>query len=196
MLICEHGELRARLREFERAFRGIHRNYWYALRTAVLIVVSFFRCERCGACCRYSPPVFREEEAVRIARYLGRRVEDLPLEPFISLSRRYFRAGSPCPFLGEDNKCTVYEVRGAQCRSFPHEWLMYSMVPAYCPALPKAIAAATKYIVENAEKVSRAATLMEYELSRLARDSGYKERMRYLEYRPLVNKLLRILEES
>ena len=26
----------------------------------------------------------------------------------------------PCPFLGEDNRCKIYEVRPEDCRSFPH----------------------------------------------------------------------------
>ncbi|MFZ9981444.1 MAG: YkgJ family cysteine cluster protein [Cyclobacteriaceae bacterium] len=27
---------------------------------------------------------------------------------------------SPCPFLGDDNYCSVYEVRPKACREYPH----------------------------------------------------------------------------
>ncbi len=180
--------------EFSRVFRGLHRNFWYALRISVLIVISFFECEKCGRCCMYSPPVFRRDEAERIAGFLGKSVDELPLTMFVQFFDVYYRAPKPCPFLDKENKkCRVYEVRGASCRSFPHEWLMYAMIPTYCPAVFKAIKKATKFIKENKEKIQVAIEIMENDLKRLAGDSKFKDRMRYMEYGPLVKKLMQVL---
>ncbi|MEQ8927857.1 MAG: YkgJ family cysteine cluster protein [Fulvivirga sp.] len=32
----------------------------------------------------------------------------------------YVLNGSPCPFLTEDNFCSVYEIRPKACRDYPH----------------------------------------------------------------------------
>lgn len=182
------------LRRFFEAFRPLHENYWFALRVSVLAVVRFFECEMCGNCCRYSPPTFSESEAIRIAEYLRLEVDKLPLEKYEFLSKTYYRAGRPCPFLAADNKCSIYEVRGAACISFPHEWLMYGLVPYYCPAVPKALERAVNFILKNVEGLKKAIALMEKELRSLASDSKFKDQMRSVGYSPLVKKLFEILE--
>ena len=181
------------MERFIKAFRGLHKNFWYALRVSVLIVINFFECEKCGKCCMYSPPIFRKDEAEKIADFLGKSVDELPLSMFIQFFNVYYRAPKPCPFLNSDNRCSVYEVRGASCRSFPHEWLMYAMVPVYCPAVFKAMEKATKFIRENEDKIRNAIVVMEDDLKRLAKDSKFKEEMRYKEYRPLVERLFGLL---
>lgn len=189
-------EQRDTISRFERLFRGLHKNYWYALRISVLVVIKFFECERCGRCCINSPPVFKEGEAHRIADFLGKRVEDLPLSPTTMFSKKFYRASKPCPFLSKDNKCTIYPVRGTQCRAFPHEWLMYSMLPVYCPGAISALEKANIFIANNRGKLIRAISVMEDELRELARNSTFKEEMRYKEYKPLVDKLFSIIENE
>lgn len=179
--------------KFFRAFRPLHENYWFALRASILVVISFFKCEKCGNCCRYSPPVFREDEVIKISEYLGLAIENLPLEKYEFLSKTYYKANSPCPFLTDDNKCSIYEIRGRACRAFPHEWLMYSLVPCYCPAIPKALERAADFIANHTEDLKRAIAMMENELRLLASDSKFKEQMRSLEYSPLVKKLFEFL---
>lgn len=184
------------LSEFERAFRPLHDNYWFALRAAVLIAIRFFRCEMCGNCCRFSPLVFSEDEAWRIAEFLGKRVEELPLRrvEYCVCGRViiYYKAPRPCPFLS-GNRCAVYEVRGSQCRAFPFEFLMYSLVPAYCPAIPKALRKAAEFISQNFDVLRRAVRVMEDDLKRLATDFDFKEAMRRCAYEPLVRKLFTII---
>lgn len=189
-------EQRDIISQFERLFRGLHKNYWYALRISVLVVIKFFKCEQCGKCCINSPPVFKENEAHRIADFLGKNVEDLPLSPIILYFKRFYKASKPCPFLSEDNKCTIYSVRGTQCRAFPHEWLMYSMLPVYCGGIVKALKKANIFIADNKDKLIRAIDIMENELRDLARNSAFKEEMRYKEYKPLVDKLFSIIENE
>ncbi len=181
------------VREFGVVFREIHRNYWYALRICVLVVIYFFRCEKCGNCCRYSPPVFKEKEVIEIAKYLDKDISDLPLKPFIQYFKVFYRAEKPCPFLDHDNNCIIYPVRGTVCRAFPHEWLMYSMVPSYCPGVIKALKKATRFIMANKKILKEAVSIMEDDLVLLAKSSAYKERMRHLEYRPLVEKLFQFI---
>ncbi len=181
------------LERFYKAFRPLHRNYWYALRISVLVAIRFFECEKCGNCCRYSPPVFREDEAKRIAQYLGKEVEELPLIRFEQFSKTYYRAKRPCPFLTDKNICSIYEVRGTMCRAFPYEWLMYGMAPAYCPAIPKALDKATNYILKHGDQIRNAIETLEEDLILLAKSSKFKETMRSQEYRPLVGRLFEIL---
>jgi len=183
-------------KEFEMVFRKIHENYWYALRTAVLVVIKFFECEKCGQCCINSPPIFTEDEARKIADFLKKRIEELPLIPVLHFSRILYKTKRPCPFLSKDRKCSIYPVRGIQCRSFPFEWLMYSFVPVYCPGLSKAISKANSFIKRNLKKLQKASKELETDLQRLASDSLFKEKMQYLEYKPLVNKLFRLLNEK
>ena len=186
-----HNEI---VNSFGSLFRGLHKNYWYALRICVLVVVNFFECEKCGNCCRYSPPTFKQEEAERIANFLNKQVNDLPLKPIFQYFKIFYKAPKPCPFLNSDNTCSIYPVRGAACRSFPHEWLMYSMVPSYCPAIFKAIEKAIVFIKEHWDELINAIDYMEQELRDLARSSQFKEEMRYQAYKPLVEKLFEFIK--
>jgi Fe-S-cluster containining protein len=78
-------------------------------------------CLDCGNCCKSAPPLVTSKDIKRIAKYLG-----LPPKTF---KRNYVLEdidGSlsfdsvPCRFLGEDNACSIYEVRPNACRSYPH----------------------------------------------------------------------------
>lgn len=33
---------------------------------------------------------------------------------------QYIARQKPCPFLGEDNRCTIYNIRPTVCREYPH----------------------------------------------------------------------------
>lgn len=84
-------------------------------------ISSRIECTSCANCCRVSRPLLTKADVKRLsqaqslsisafrARYL-RTDEDEKGETFNAL---------PCPFL-KDNRCTVYEHRPADCRSFPH----------------------------------------------------------------------------
>ena len=79
-------------------------------------------CTRCANCCKTLNIKFSDEDIERIAAHL-----DVPTAEFIE---RYLEAGEdygpykarqkPCPFLGEDDRCTIYEVRPTVCREYPH----------------------------------------------------------------------------
>ena len=67
------------------------------------------------------PTGFRSSDVQRIAKHLGVEPEEfaakhLEKDEFGELLLKTV----PCPFLGSDNRCTIYEVRPQDCRDFPH----------------------------------------------------------------------------
>src|SRR5206468_746907 len=84
-------------------------------------VWSQIDCMKCANCCRTLQVVIDRADIQRLAA----RLEMKPAE----FTRRFVKAEedrtqiiaqSPCPFLGEDNRCTVYEDRPKACRDFPY----------------------------------------------------------------------------
>jgi Fe-S-cluster containining protein len=78
-------------------------------------------CTKCANCCRTLRPDFTSEDIDRIAGHLG-----MVRKEFIAayLERdedqvSYQTNASPCPFLGEDSRCTIYDIRPEKCREYP-----------------------------------------------------------------------------
>jgi Fe-S-cluster containining protein len=84
-------------------------------------VWSYIDCRTCGNCCKTQQPVFSRTEAQRIATYLGLTLKDLVAQYLTSDADvgKYITRQLPCPFL-ENNLCTIYPVRPAVCRNYPH----------------------------------------------------------------------------
>ncbi len=79
-------------------------------------------CTRCANCCKTMQPELTGEDIERIAKHLGQSAEAFItayLEPDPEEGGLRINA-APCPFLGTDNRCTVYEVRPQACQEFPH----------------------------------------------------------------------------
>ncbi|MDX1907268.1 MAG: YkgJ family cysteine cluster protein [Bacteroidia bacterium] len=78
-------------------------------------------CLLCANCCKTTSPVFTDTDIERIARHL-RMKPGLFTETYLRLDedRDYVLKGAPCPFLGPDNYCSVYEARPKACREYPH----------------------------------------------------------------------------
>lgn len=78
-------------------------------------------CLDCGNCCRTTSPMLFEKDIDRLARHLklkpGQFVSDYL---FLDTDGIYAFRQTPCPFLGEDNRCSVYEERPKACREYPH----------------------------------------------------------------------------
>ncbi len=84
-------------------------------------VCSEIDCTSCGNCCRTLEVVVDTDDIARLSKRVG-----MPVRLF---TQRYVRtaadrtrhfAASPCPFLGTDNRCSVYEDRPKACRDFPY----------------------------------------------------------------------------
>ncbi len=78
-------------------------------------------CLDCANCCKTTSPIFRDIDIDRLARHLGIRPAQL-VEQYLHLDdeQDYVLNVAPCPFLGADNYCSVYEARPRACREYPH----------------------------------------------------------------------------
>jgi Fe-S-cluster containining protein len=101
-------------------------------------------CLQCANCCKSIPPIVSSRDSKRIAQSLGMTKAAFE-DTYITIDNDGDRVinASPCPFLMEDNKCRVYEVRPAACRQYPHSGDMeffkhlslHKRNAKYCPAL-------------------------------------------------------------
>ncbi|MBX2872233.1 MAG: YkgJ family cysteine cluster protein [Saprospiraceae bacterium] len=78
-------------------------------------------CLVCANCCKTTSPIFIDKDIDRIARHLGQRPADF-VDQYLHLDEDgdYVLNEAPCAFLGEDNYCSIYEVRPRACREYPH----------------------------------------------------------------------------
>lgn len=78
-------------------------------------------CLDCANCCKTTSPIFRDIDIDRLARHLGIRPAEF-VERYLKMDDEhdYVLTTAPCPFLGEDNYCSVYEARPRACREYPH----------------------------------------------------------------------------
>ncbi|MCC5919019.1 MAG: YkgJ family cysteine cluster protein [Cryomorphaceae bacterium] len=84
-------------------------------------VFADFDCLSCANCCKTTGPLFTGNDIDRIAKHLR-------LKPG-AFTQKYLRIDEdndyvlqtlPCPFLLNDNRCSIYEVRPKACRAYPH----------------------------------------------------------------------------
>lgn len=78
-------------------------------------------CLECANCCKTTSPIFQMSDIERLSRALKYKVPDF-IGEYLQLDEDndYVLKSSPCPFLGADNKCIVYENRPKACREYPH----------------------------------------------------------------------------
>ncbi|HEY4107809.1 YkgJ family cysteine cluster protein [Puia sp.] len=78
-------------------------------------------CLQCANCCKNYSPRFKTPDIKRIARHLKIKESEL-IERYLRLDEDgdYVVRSTPCPFLGADNYCGIYEVRPSDCERFPY----------------------------------------------------------------------------
>jgi Fe-S-cluster containining protein len=79
-------------------------------------------CTRCANCCKTAAVSLDDADVDRIAARLGMERHAFIaayLQPY-PVEGRYHMKTQPCPLLGDDDRCTVYEVRPECCRSYPN----------------------------------------------------------------------------
>jgi len=104
-------------------------------------------CLTCANCCKTMSPTFTKADIKRISSHFS-----LTPEAFTKKWLRKDRTGDimnktePCQFLNlKDNKCSIYEIRPADCAGFPHlsknkmvDYIhVYKQNIEYCPATYK-----------------------------------------------------------
>lgn len=78
-------------------------------------------CLECANCCKNYSPRFKTPDIKRISRVLKMKEGDF-IETYLRLDEEgdYVANRKPCPFLGEDNYCSIYEDRPSDCVRFPY----------------------------------------------------------------------------
>ena len=78
-------------------------------------------CLECGNCCRTTGPLLLQKDIEQLAHHFkmkpGKFIDDYLR---IDEDNDYIFKSMPCPFLGDDNYCSVYSFRPKACREFPH----------------------------------------------------------------------------
>lgn len=111
-------------------------------------------CLQCGNCCKTSSAQITKDDLKRISASL-RMTEVEFTDQYLEKDTfgQLHIASLPCPFLGKDNVCAIYEVRPTDCQEFPHTYkpefssrrYMHSANTVDCPAV--------FYIVEQLRRV-------------------------------------------
>jgi len=101
-------------------------------------------CLSCANCCKTTSPIFRDVDIRRLSKRL-RMSEAKFIDQYLKIDSDgdYVLTVAPCPFLGTDNYCSVYEDRPLACREYPHtdRKNMYQILPLtrrnmeVCPAV-------------------------------------------------------------
>ncbi len=78
-------------------------------------------CLQCANCCKNYSPRFKMPDIKRIARRL-RMKESAFIDAYLKLDEDgdYVVTTHPCPFLGDDNYCSIYEDRPRDCARYPY----------------------------------------------------------------------------
>lgn len=78
-------------------------------------------CLSCANCCKTTGPLFTHSDIGRISKYLGMKPR--------AFSDEYLQEDedgdlvlqkTPCSFLGDDNFCSIYDIRPKACQEYPH----------------------------------------------------------------------------
>ena len=107
-------------------------------------VFEKYSCLDCANCCKSIPPIVRPADARRISRFLGMKERDFT-DQYLGTDDDGDQVmnTSPCPFLQDDNTCSIYDVRPRACREYPHtdgdEFVkhlkLHQQNVRYCPAV-------------------------------------------------------------
>lgn len=115
-------------------------------------------CLECANCCKTMTPTYKKSEITRIAGRVGLSY-DKYFNKYLKVDEDngdIVNKTTPCQHLGKDNKCKVYDIRPADCRTFPHHqnkdfWHQVGE-KTYLSNLPRC--PATLSFVENLEKLA------------------------------------------
>lgn len=78
-------------------------------------------CLACANCCKHYSPRFKTPDIKRISKVLSLK-ESVFIETYLKIDEEgdYVLKSKPCPFLGSDNFCSIYDDRPSDCRRFPY----------------------------------------------------------------------------
>lgn len=101
-------------------------------------------CLSCANCCKKMTPTFSPADIKRISAHLGMKPKAFKDKWLYQEAETgdWMNLSTPCQFLQEDNKCSIYEVRPLDCAEFPHHNKQpfdnyndtFTQNLSYCPA--------------------------------------------------------------
>ena len=101
-------------------------------------------CLKCANCCKNYSPRFKTPDIKRISKHLKMKEGDF-IETYLKIDEEgdYVARSTPCPFLGENNYCSIYDQRPSDCHRFPYtdEDVILKRQPltlknsSFCPAV-------------------------------------------------------------
>ncbi|HKZ64836.1 MAG TPA: YkgJ family cysteine cluster protein, partial [Chitinophagaceae bacterium] len=107
-------------------------------------------CLSCANCCKTMTPTFNKADLLRISAHFDQTVDEFKKQWLYKERKKdgdWLNKKQPCQFLNlKDNKCSIYEIRPADCAGFPHltkKFSEYAHVHKqnieYCPATYKLV---------------------------------------------------------
>ncbi len=110
-----HQKLKGRLRKIkpkalDERFEALHE-----------VIFSELDCLECANCCKTTSPIFLQTDIERLSKLFRMKSSSFIAE-YLHRDEEgdFVLNSSPCTFLGDDNKCLVYEDRPKACREYPH----------------------------------------------------------------------------
>ncbi|GAA4318925.1 YkgJ family cysteine cluster protein [Pontixanthobacter gangjinensis] len=78
-------------------------------------------CLNCANCCKTTGPLFTQKDIERISRHFRMKPGEF-IDTYLRLDEDndFVLQSVPCPFLGADNYCSIYDKRPKACREYPH----------------------------------------------------------------------------
>ncbi len=78
-------------------------------------------CLQCAGCCKNYSPRFKTPDVKRISKHLRMKESDF-IDTYLNVDDEgdFVVKTTPCPFLGSDNFCSIYDVRPSDCARFPY----------------------------------------------------------------------------
>jgi Fe-S-cluster containining protein len=123
-LLLENWELKSK--ERTKAYKGFlqrtHKNdVIYKLPDLHEEAFEKVDCLSCANCCKNFSPRFKTPDIKRISKVVGMR-ESVFIDTYLRIDEEgdYVLISRPCPFLGENNFCSIYEDRPSDCKRFPY----------------------------------------------------------------------------
>jgi len=78
-------------------------------------------CLQCANCCKNYSPRFKTPDIKRISKHLKMKESEF-IETYLKVDEDgdFVVKSTPCPFLGADNYCSIYDQRPSDCHRFPY----------------------------------------------------------------------------
>lgn len=78
-------------------------------------------CLQCANCCKNYSPRFKTPDVRRISKHLKMRESEF-IDTYLKVDEDgdFVVKSSPCPFLGADHYCSIYDQRPSDCQRFPY----------------------------------------------------------------------------